>query len=66
MTIRTREPQITAGEVCAAVVGPGCGAWEQINNWSVDIPEKTRLDLPGKKEIKKTKSDRLRQTFKFF
>ena len=48
------------------MVGPGCGAWEQINNWSVDIPEKTRLDLPGKKEIKKTKSDRLRQTFKFF
>ena len=61
-----REPRITAGEVCAAVVGPGCGAWEEINNWSVDIPAKTSLDLPGPVvEEKDAQGDRLRQDFKF-
>ena len=59
-----REPRITAGEVCAAIVGPGCGAWEEINNWSVDIPAKTSLDLPGPgAKEKDAQSDRLRQDF---
>ena len=34
-----REPRITAGEICGAVVGVGCGKWEEINNWTVDIPD---------------------------
>ena len=37
-----REPRITAGEVCGAIVGPGCGAWEEINSWTIDIPAKER------------------------
>ena len=53
-----REPRITAGEVCAAVVGPGCGAWEEINNWSVDIPKKTNVDILEKKN---TQGAKLRQ-----
>jgi len=38
--ILNREPWITAGEICGAVVGPGCGKWEEINDWTIDIPEK--------------------------
>ena len=38
--IMNREPRITSGEICAAVVGPGCGKWEEINDWTVDIPAK--------------------------
>ena len=38
-----REPWITSGEICAAIVGKGCGKWEEINNWTVDIPERINL-----------------------
>jgi sphingomyelin phosphodiesterase len=37
--VKNKTPRITAGEVCAAVLGKGCGAWEEINNWTVDLPE---------------------------
>ena len=49
--------------MCAAVVGPGCGAWEEINNWSVDIPEKTMMNIPGKTNVEKKNSQaaKLRQ-----
>ena len=40
------------------MVGPGCGAWEEINNWSVDIPEKSREDFLEKKN---TQGAKLRQ-----
>ena len=44
-----REPRITAGEVCGAIVGPGCGAWEEINSWTIHIPDKER-ETAGRKE----------------
>ena len=45
-------------------MGVGCGAWEEINNWSVDIPAKTSVDLPGPgAEEKDAQSERLRQDF---
>ena len=28
--------------MCGAIVGPGCGAWEEINSWTIDIPAKER------------------------
>ena len=43
-----REPRITAGEVCGAIVGPGCGAWEEINSWTIHIPDKERETAGGK------------------
>ena len=50
--------------MCAAVVGVGCGAWEEINNWSVDIPAKFSMDLLGQgAEEKDAQSERLRQDF---
>ena len=46
--VKTRAPRITAGEVCAAVLGKGCGAWELINDWSVDLPGgKPEVETPG-------------------
>ncbi len=52
--------------MCAAVVGPGCGAWEEINNWSVDIPDKKMLDVMEKTNVdipekKNTQGAKLRQ-----
>ena len=45
--IKNRTPQITAGEVCAAVLGKGCGKWEQINDWTVALPElKPEVETP--------------------
>ena len=29
------------------MVGPGCGDWEEINNWEVDIPESTSVMSPA-------------------
>ena len=37
--MKNKVPRITEAEVCAAVLGKGCGAWEEINDWSVDLPE---------------------------
>jgi len=36
--ILNRRPRITGSEVCGAVLGPGCGAWEEINRWEVELP----------------------------
>jgi len=45
--IKNRTPRITSREVCAAVLGKGCGAWEEINNWTVEIPElKPEVETP--------------------
>ena len=37
--VKNRTPRITAPEICGALLGQGCGAWEQINDWSVNLPE---------------------------
>ena len=45
--VMNRAPRITAPEVCATVLGKGCGAWEQINDWSVDLPGgKPEVEIP--------------------
>ena len=46
-------------------MGVGCGAWEEINNWSVDIPAKISMDLLGPEAEEKDggQSERLRQDF---
>ena len=31
-------PHVKAAEVCAMLLGKGCGAWEYVNEWTVDIP----------------------------
>jgi len=30
--------EITSGNLCAILDSPGCGAWDEMNNWFVDIP----------------------------
>jgi len=45
--VKNRTPRIRAGEVCAAILGVGCGAWEEINDWTVDLPEgKPEVETP--------------------
>ena len=24
--------------MCGAILGPGCGAWQEINSWEVELP----------------------------
>ena len=54
ITKNLREPWITSGEICGAIVGKGCGKWEEINNWTVDIPEKKLREdeLSDEKRVK--------------
>ena len=55
-----REPRITAGEICGAVVGPGCGRWEDINDWTVDIPAKPFSNIAPSKHPKTNQEDVMR------
>ena len=58
-TKNLREPWITSGEICGAIVGKGCGKWEEINNWTVDIPEKKLWEDELSEEKRVQQNDRV-------
>jgi len=36
--VHNSHPTIGSRQVCAAFLGKGCGAWEEINDWTVELP----------------------------
>jgi len=36
--VENSEPPIGGRQVCGAIIGKGCGAWEEINDWTVELP----------------------------
>jgi len=40
--VANSEPTIGGRQVCGAVLGKGCGAWEEINAWTVELPPGTK------------------------
>ncbi len=43
---------IHGGQFCALALGGKCGAWEEVNNWDLEVPDgKPPVEEPSKPEV---------------